>query len=869
MTAFLQALASPWSWKMAYRDGRAAKWRLALFSTSIVFGVAALVTIGSLRQNLNTAVKSQAKSLLGADIQLSARQEFSDKAKELTETLGGQQAKEISFTTMMTVGDNPIPKLVNIRGVESGFPFYGSVSTTPSNAWQNIQLTPGVLVEESFLLTMKGKLGDMVKIGNQKFPITGILNQAPPSSSGFAGITPTVVTSFDNVAKADLLSGKSLSFHKTYIKLPQGTDAGKLLNKHDETIGTERLRRTTAKNRSENIEKAINNLYIFLNLIGFSSLFLGGIGIAGAIHIHISERLRSVATLRCLGCTTATAFAIYFIQGACMGLFGTLLGLAVGCGLVFGIASLTTSLPDVIPFAIEISPVISEVLKAGLVGFIICICFALLPLLSIRTVSPLAALRQGETAHQAATREPLRWLIILALAGTAYLLAWYDNQQMKDGVKTAIGYVGFLVIAFSLLLAAGLLLRWILKLLVRPSWPLAFRQGFSALYRPNNQTSIFMLSIGLGVFFLFTLLLTQNILLQWLSPERLSNKPNIFMVDVPPEDIEKAKELIASTGAKPLANAPIIQLRMMKIKGVPVEEFIKHQAKNRKQANNEPKIPRWILRRSFRCTYRSEPSTTEKLTKGEWVPFYDETSKAVPISIEEEIAGNLGLKLGDTITMEIEGFGEELTLKVASMREVDWRSMNLNFFIVFPDGPIKDYVAFDIQTAHSPNAETTAALQQEMFKQWPTVNVIDLSLILKTVQAVLSASGKTIQMMALFTIITGSIVLVSSILSGRRVRIKESTLLRTLGASQAQIARILAIEYTLLALLATTAGSGLAAGACLLLGQVVFESEPYTFPWLILITGSSIVIVVTVSLGMLLSRGIAKTPPMQAIKASQ
>jgi len=778
---------------------------------------------------------------------------------------------------------------VTIRGVEAGFPFYGEVSTTPVGKWSSIHSGEGVLVEESFLISMQGKLGDMVKFGDEELPIIGTLDQAPPSSSGFGSMSPTVVMSYEVVKNSDLLSSKSLSFHRTYFKLPEVEDHREMLKQYQPVIDAERLTTVTATQRSERIESTVNNLYLFLNLIGFSSLFLGGIGIAGAIHIHISERIPSVVTLRCLGCTSANAFAIYFIQGVCMGVLGTLLGLALGCGGIVLLGYLLQSLPDVIPFEITIAPVWYEVAKSACIGFMISICFALLPLLKLRNVSPLAALQQdgmdseNQTSKFRFSFDPLRWLIILALTGTAFLLAWIDNSGLGEGdggsdkgLLAAAGYVGFLALTFGLLLGGGYLLRWLLRICVSKSWPFTVRQGVSALYRPNNQTSIFMLSIGLGVFFLFTLMFMQNILLQWLSPDRLEGRPNIFMIDVPPEDAERAEQMITQAGSTPLGAAPIIQLRLTEIKGMPVEEILKAQGDDesydddgKAEEGGVKKIPRWVLRRSFRSTFRSELRDTEKLVEGEWIGKYDASTSSglIPISMEEKIAADIGVGLGDTITMEIEGFGEEVQLQITSLREVDWRSMDLNFFIVLPEGAVDEYVSFNILTAHSDSPEARAELQRAMFASWPSVSVIDLSLILKTVQSVLNAAGKAIQVMSLFTLITGSIVLISALLSGRKVRTRETVLLRTLGASQGQIARILAIEYALLATLATVSGAGLAALASSLLSQSLFDAEMYVFPWTLLFTGAAAVIIITVVLGMLLSRGIAKTPPMYALKS--
>lgn len=865
MYGIIRHLFSAWAWQMAWRDSRPVRWRLMMFSASIVFGVAALVTIGSLRQNLNDAVGWQAKSLLGADLMVSSRQPYTKETEALLADLGrngGEQAREVSFTTMLSVGNTTTPKLVSLRGLDGAFPFYGNIVTTPADAWQKVVDEPGVVVEASFLKNMDAKIGDMAKIGDLELPVLGVLEQAPPSASGFAAFSPTVLTSRDVIKKSNLTGNKSLVFYRTYFKLPNGVDAQALVKKNAAMFEQQRLTRTTSKKRSENIEKAINRLYTFFNLIGFSALFLGGIGVAGAIHIHISERLQSVATLRCLGCSSARAFAVYLIQSIAMGIMGTLGGVLVGSGFVFILGLIVKNLPaGMLPFAVELAPTWFEITKASAVGVMICISFALLPLLAVRRVSPLAALRREQVSLQKSSRDPLRWIVIFGLVVFAFILTWWDTQDVANGWKTSLGYVGFLVAAFLFLAASGKLLRWVAGKLARPSWPFVIRQGIASLHRPNNQTGLFMVSIGLGTFLIFTLIMMQNILMQWLDPVRMSNKPNLFLVDIPPEEKRSVENLISDNGVKLLGNAPIVQMRLTEIKGRRVSELIK-------PAEGERPIPKWILRREFRSTYRESLTDTEKLVAGEWVGDTSEfqADDAIPVSFEQKLANDLGLKLGDEVTISIEGFGESKKLRVASLREVDWRSMNLNFFIVFPQGAIDEYVSFNVLAANSPDDESTAQLQQAMFNKLPFVNTIDLSLILRTVQSILTTAGKTVQVMALFTVVTGAIVLIASLLAGRRVRIRESVLLRTLGASRRQISSILAVEYALLALMATLAGSLLALIASILLGRAVFEGDPYQIPWGLLALGVAAVVSATVVIGMLLSRGISSQPPLQILR---
>ena len=869
MFGWIRHLCSSWAWRMAWRDSRSARWKMVLFSASIVFGVAALVTIGSLRENMTQAVKGEAKSLLGADLLVSSREKPNDASRSLLDDIGGedsQRARELSFTTMLSAGEGKTPSLVTLRGLEPKFPFYGQLVTEPTDAWQKVQNEPGVILEASFMKRMGINLGDAVKFGSMEFPVAGVLKQAPPSGSGFAAFSPTVVMPLRFIENSELTGSKSLVFYRTYYKLPTSVDAESLVKKYNDDFQKLRLTQVTAKKRSENVEKAINRLYIFFNLIGFSALFLGGIGVAGAIHIHISERLRSVATLRCLGCSSSRAFSVYLAQSIAMGVLGTLAGILVGGVILLILKAVVANLPEgVLPFAIELAPSWPVVLRAAGVGVFICVSFALLPLLAVRRVSPLAALRGDAVSAGKPLRDPLRWLVIFGLMLMAFLLTWWDMGAGKDSWKTALGYIVFLLLAAIVLMLSGYLLRWLARILARPSWPFVIRQAVANLHRPNNQTGLFMVSIGLGTFIIFTLLLLQNILLQWLDPVRMSERPNIFLVDVPPEENAAVQKIITDSGVTVLGNAPIVQMRLTKIKGVPVQKLADDSVVGGK------KIPKWILRREFRSTFREQLTDTEKLIAGKWIGEYrpGEHGKSVPVSFERKLAGDLGIEIGDEVTVSIEGFDETVPLIVASLREVEWQSMNLNFFIVFPKGAIDEYVSFNVAAANSPDDASTAKLQRAIFERLPFVNSIDLSLILRTVQSVLQAAGKAVQIMALFTIFTGAIVLVACILAGRRIRIRESILLRTLGATRAQISKILAVEYTLLGSMATLSGATLAVVASMLLGNKVFDGEPYVIPWLLLAEGVGAVVLITVILGMLLSRGVASQPPLQILRSER
>ncbi len=868
MIDFLRQLVSPWVWRMAWRDSRPARWRLLLFSSSIVFGVAALATIGSLRENLNSALGGQAKSLLGADLMVASREPFSAESENLLADFRRQssdEVRELSFTSMVGIADEVAPKLVTLRGVEPAFPFFGSVVTEPAAAWQQMQAGGGIIVEPAFLASMNASVGDLAKVGSLELPVLGVVKEAPPSASGFSALSPTVFISLEKLESTGLAGMRSLAFHRAYFQLNDGVNAEQLVEANGAKMAELKLTQTTAESRSENVEQAIDYLYLFLNLVGISALFLGGIGVAGAIHVHVSERLASVATLRCLGCSAARSFAVYFVQCVALGFIGVGFGLLLAWVNLLALgAVLANYFPAGLPFGVQLSMDAGAFIQGGLMGVIVSTVFALLPLLAVRRVSPLAAIRKGEQFQSQGRRDPLRWLIYTLMVAVVFFVAWFDSRQLERAWIIAGAYIGFLLLAFGVFAAVGLLLRKVCRWLMRPSWPFVLRQGVAALYRPNNQTGLFMMSIGMGVFFMLTLICMQNILNQWLDPERMAEKPNLFFVDVPPGEMSGVSTMVAEQGATPLGNAPIVSMRITDVKGVGVRQLA-----SQGDASGH-KIPAWVVRREFRSTYRDQLGDSEEMIAGEWISSWSASQKneAIPVSLEQKMADDLGVVIGDELSISIEGFGVSLPIRVANLREVDWRSLNLNFFMIFPPGVLDDYVSYDVMTAHSAGPEITADVQKALFEKFPYVNTIDVSLILSAVQQVLAGASRAVQAMAMLTVLTGALVLVALVLAGRRVRIRESVLLRTMGASRRQITQVLASEYILLSSMAVTAGAGLSVIACYLLGMQVFQGEAFVFPWLLMLATSVGFVIVIVSLGMLLSRGIAKRPPLEVLRSA-
>ena len=833
---------------MAWRDSRSSRRRLLLFSTSIVLGIAALVAIGSFGKNLEEAVDEQAKAMLGADLVLASRQPFTAEAEALIQSLGGTQSRETSFSSMVAFPKSGDTRLVQVRALSGGFPFYGALETAPAGAAAEFRAAGGALVEEALLLQYNAQVDDPLRLGQLETRVAGSLRKVPGETVMFATIAPRVYLSMADLPKTGLLREGSLARFRVSFKFGPEIDVPQLVEKLRPQLDKFRLASETVENRKKNLGRSMENLHHFLNLVAFIALLLGGVGVASAIHVHVTQKLDTVAVLRCLGATVSQTFAIYLLQGMALGGIGAVLGGALGLAVQRALPALLT---DFLPFHVSFRLPWGTVLQSMGLGFVICLLFALLPLLGVRHVSPLAAIRSSYELQPAAPRDFALWAVYLAIGAGVLLFSLAHTQRWQHGVGFAVS----LLAAFSFLAGVARSIIAVVRRYTPSRLPYLLRQGLANLHRPNNRTQLLMLSLGLGTFLVLTLYLVQSTLLTQLVSDRQSSQGNTVLFDIQPDQKEAVVQLLNAQGLTVLDSAPIITMRLNSLKGAKVEELLR----DKKSA-----IPNWALRREYRSTYSSQLRDGERLLAGHWPPSPEPTNGPAPISVEESIAKELNVKLGDELVFDVQGI--PIPTRVAALREVDWKRIQPNFFVVFPPGVLDDAPAFSVLVTRVNSPEKSAALQRALGQKFPGISTIDLSLILETLDAVLNKVAFVIRFMALFTVVTGLIVLVGAILTGRYQRIRESILLRTLGASGRQIMTILVVEYFCLGLLAALTGVVLSVLASWALARFVFEIN-FVLTAIPLLTSVVAVSALTVVTGLLTSRGILDQPPLSVLRA--
>ena len=841
-------MKTSWILQMAWRDSRRNRSRLLLFISSIILGIAALVAIYGLGYTLERDIDGQAKTLIGADLALDANQPPDPAIQQLIDSLGriGQQASENNFASMIYFTKSGGTRLAQVRAVSGGFPFYGRIETRPAAASREFEKRTGALVEKTLLLQFNAQPGDSIRVGEKTFLILGEILQSPGKTGFSAAVAPAVWIPQEDLSATGLLQKGSRINYFYYFKFPSATLAEQLLPRIETRLEDAGWDIETIESRKRSTGRAFQDLNEFLQLVGFIALLLGCIGVASAVHIYVREKISSIAILKCLGATNRQAFQIYLVQMLAIGLIGSLLGAILGTAIQFLLPAI---FKDFLPIEISMQVSWKAIGQGILVGVLVSLLFALWPLLGVRKVSPLNTLRVTAT-HNRWWKDT--WRLVVGLAILAFIFGFSWLQIGTPGA--AAGFT--LGVIFSFLLLSGA--AWLLIYCIRKFFPsqLAYvwRQGFANLFRPNNQTVILVVAIGLGSSFIALLFYIQEVLTGKVQMAGSDNQPNLVVFDIQPAQKDSLFQLTRAFKLPVIQDVPIITMRLSEIKGYTAADL---------KADTTIDLPRRAFDGEIRATYRDTLTEAEIILEGK-IQDSVQAGGEVLVSMEEGYAKRLKVGLGDELVFNVQG--APVRAKVGSLRQVDWNRVQTNFRVIFPKGVLEQAPKFHVLVTRIPTAEFSARYQRALVENFPTVSVIDLNLILTVVDDILDKIRFVIQFIGGFSIVTGIIVLIASILISKYQRMQETVLLRTLGATSRQVFAITALEYFFLGALAAFTGIVLALIGAALLARFSFDTgfTPPLLPTLLIflaITG------LTVLIGLLNSRSVLKAPPLSILNS--
>lgn len=854
---------------MASREWRFTLRRLGVYMTSITVGVAALVALHSFRDDVVRSIESENLSLLGADARFSAGRPLPDSALAIVDSLtalGATAARSTNLVSMALAEESGLTRLVQLRGVDAGFPFYGDVTTDPPGLWGTLDAPrpsvappddpsplPPALVDPALLAQLDTRTGGVLTLGTAQFRVAGTVDGLP-TDVGFQTATgPRVFVARERLAATGLLARGSLSRHYLYLRLPPGVDPDDVEDAHEETLRATGVSLRTPTEHARSLTRSADFLEDFLALVGLAALMLGGVGVGSAVSVYVRGRLGAVALLRCVGATRRQVFSTYLLQAAVMGFLGSAVGVAAGLVVQRFLPRL---IRDVLP--VEVTPSISlgSASFGLLLGVWVAVVFALLPLLGVRKVSPLQALRH--VAEPPRGRDPARWAAVGATGATVLALTMLEAPSPQAGLSFAVG-LG--VVACTLWFVA-----WGLAWAVRRFFPrragYTLRQGVANLFRPGNQTVAVTLALGFGVLVVGIIVQLQRTLARELSLDAGPNAFNVLVFDVQPDQEDGVSALLADWADGEPEPVPVVTMRLASIKGEAVADLLADSAR-------DARPPRWILRQEYRATYRADLKENEDVLAGRW--WDDDGARAAPdapprVSLEEDFAEDLGVQVGDTVTWMIGG--AEQPSVVSSLRVVEWAGFDANFLVVFePGAAVASLPRTSVVLANVPRPDDRAAFQRAMVRGFPNVSVLDLFTVRSTVEAILSRVLAAIRILAGLCTVAGLVVMAGSMASTRAQRRLEGALLRTLGARFGQVRRILLVEYAALGTLAALAGGVLSLGASWLLATRLF-GVPYQPA-----TGAAVllwlaVVALAVGAGVASGRAPARAGPLPVLRAA-
>jgi len=847
--------------RLSWRETRASRRRLLLFASAISIGVAALVAIRSFTANVQESVHRQARELLGADLLLTSNRPFTPPVESLLDSLargGAVVARRTSLNSMAYVRRREGTRLVDVRAVGGGFPFYGRAVTDPPNRWADLDTAEVAVVDTSLLVQLGARIGDTLELGRRSFRIAAVAVEVPGRlSGGYGSFVPEVYIPVRDVAGTGLVVFGSRASYQALLKLDGEKAARRLDGSHKRLFEREKVRSRSAGDAEANLTESLSQLSSFLQFVGLVALLLGGIGVASGIGAFVAGKLDTIAVLRCLGAGRPAVFVIYLLQAAALGLVAAAAGAALGVGVQF---LLPVLLKGVLPLGVSVTVEPAAVAAGLAVGVAVAVLFALRPLLEVRLVSPLQALRQPfEDEAVRPPRDPWRVAAFGALAVGVVALAMNQSDEPRVGLGFAVAIgLSLGVLTLTARAAIALARRLLVAAARGAGWPYALRQGIANLYRPRNQTRTVVVALGFGVALLATLYLVEANLLGQVQFATLATpgKPNLVFVDIQPDQEAGVDSLVRASGAGVLQQVPIVPMRIASINGRAPDDLLR-------DPKRRPPAP-WTLRREYRSTFRDSMTAGERLVRGAWWHGRG-AGPPYPVSLSSDVAQDLGVGIGDRIDWTVEGLS--VPTAVVALREVEWARFEPNFFAVFSSAALAGVPRSTVVLTRLDDAAARARLQRAVSARYANVTSFDVALVQAVVERILGRVSLAIRFMAAFSLAIGALVLAGAVAAGRLARIREGALLKTLGATRRQLSRILLAEYLALGTLAGLVGIGLSALGAWAMVHFVFDLG-FKLPAVPLLAVLAATGALVAAVGLAASREVFRRTAMEVLRES-
>ena len=846
--------------RMAWRETRAAWLRLTFFFLCVGLGVASIIVLRSVVQEVRSTLTREARALVAADIVVQSTRAFADDIRariaDVARAGGAVATSELVDTQTMasTEGEDGGVKLVELRGVEDAYPFYGQLELEDGLTYSHDLLRGhGAVVQPELLAILDITSGETFRLAGQTFTVRGIIARDRVQRGGIA-FGPRVYVDLADLRTTSLLGFGSRASHQVLLRVDDPERTTPLTESLREQLSGDIVSVRSWQTMEDRIGRNLETAENYLSLVGFAIVILGGIGVWSVTRVLVQQKIRSVAVLKCLGASGASVLAISLVQIVGLAAVGSLVGLGVAA-----LVLQTVPLSVLEPLGVtSVSVRASAAIQGMAVGLLVSLLFALVPLLDIRQVKPLLLLR-AHSATDARRRNWQSWLAGTLVAAALALVAMWQADSIATGLYVS---GGFAAIAGVLYGASVLLVRLTRPLTLSPRF--AIRHAAISLGRPGNQTRVILMAVGLGCFFIMGVRSTQVSLLADLTTGISDRSPDFVLIDIQRDQIDGLQSVMAPFLREPARITPNMRARVVGVDGQRL------QLKSLEEVRDHRR-----LSRDYGLTFRDALEANEQIVSG---TFWDtaaaagqafdgggeaDTEVSVEVDAEED-----GLSIGDLVRFDVAG--SILRARVTSVRRVAWDDSQSGGFVFVlrpTDAVVRaphTYVGF--LQVRDEQAAARGGLQRQLVRTYPNVSVIDVRDIIASIRDVIENVTVGVTVVGLVTLVGGILILVGAVAMTKFQKVYEAAIYRTLGASSRLVAAMLAVEYGLLGLLAGTLGA--VGGAALSWG---LSRHLFNIDWLpapgLLVTGILGAALVVSVVGVASSLDVLRRKPLATLRS--
>jgi putative ABC transport system permease protein len=836
------------AWRLARRELRSGFSGFRIFFASLVLGVAAIAAVGSLAQALLSGLADNGRVILGGDVAIeSVHRSLTPEERAFAQSRG-KVSEVISMPAMAYAFANQhagAPQLIELKAADAEYPLYGRVGLSPPRDLDGALACGqdgicGAVVEQALLDRLHLARGGTMRIGNQDFQISSVLADEPDRLSGGFSLGPHVIISARALARTGLVALGSLIDYDTRVRLAADTSIAAFRHAAKTRFPDAGWQIRDRDHAAPGTDRFIKQISVFLTLTGLTALAVGGVGAGQAVRAFLDRKREEIATLKSLGADGGLIFLVFFLQVMTIAMFASVTGVLAGAIIPFLVALFYgAEIPVPTHFGFFIAPL----LLAFVFGILSAAAFAIPPLARAREIAPAGLFRDLVAPVRGRGRLPyLAAAAASAMAIVGLALIFSPSFSLS---------LWFLVCAGGGLVALGLAsagIAFVLRRLPPATWPAA-RLALANMTRPGSATPAVVTALGLGLSLLATVTILDDTISHGVNESLAGTAPSFYFVDIQPSDAAAFDRTIRHfASASDYRRTPMIRGRIVALNGVSAAQAkVAHDA-------------RWALNGDRGITYAAQEPANTRIAEGHWWPI---NYRGPPlISFDANLARGMGLKVGDTLTVNV--LGRDIKGRIANLRDVDFSTGRQNFVLILSPGLIdKAPHSFLATVRVAPRDED--ALYRAVTDRFPAVSTVRVNDVIAELDALLEKLAFSVRAASLVTILAGLLVLAGAIAAGLRARLYDSTVMKVVGATRLQIARIYALEYALLGLLTGALALGAGAAAASLVTRRVFVLPP-VIDWsavLLTVAGGA---VVTLAFGLVISWTALAAKPAEQLR---